>query len=182
MHAVYISNTSVWLWLYCRCWTGNEMAVTFSLAWIIYSFFTNVTLLSALTDILIIIMAAQTFEWHFSSYKINIFLCLSCFLFWTSGDFAKLFLFHLQKTNQSAWPPPACWIGLWLEPPSPAAPELWATPAAEGSSPFKHISTHTFSSRKITMRNKCHFIWVSLIFRNVQILQGTKARTLIFTI
>lgn len=38
------------------------MAVTFSLAWIIYSFFTNVTLLSALTDILIIIMAAETFE------------------------------------------------------------------------------------------------------------------------
>lgn len=38
------------------------MAVTFSLAWIIYSFFTNVTLLSALTHILIIIMAAETFE------------------------------------------------------------------------------------------------------------------------
>lgn len=38
------------------------MAVTFSLAWIIYSFITNVTLLSALTDILIIIMAAETFE------------------------------------------------------------------------------------------------------------------------
>lgn len=38
------------------------MAVSFSLAWIIYSFFTNVTLLSALTDILIIIMAAETFE------------------------------------------------------------------------------------------------------------------------